>query len=416
MANNFSKEERVAFEDILAGMNDLLVESKAVAKFGTDGRLMERANDTIWRPVPYILNSQTRTIGTPVTPQTANQLTVPSRLNKAPNVSWNMTALELRDALQEGRLGKSAYQRIASDINTAVRETVALQGTLCVAVAAAASGYDDVALCDAIMNETGVPQGDRYLALNTRDYNGMAGDLAGRQTMQGKPTTAYERSLVGMVAGFETLKTDGFVRIGANTATRTIATNGSQVRYVPKTVDVNGNNVDNRYQTVTVSSTVGFTAGDAFTIDGIENVHQITKEPTGQPKTFRVISVTDGTTMVISPPMIGANSSPSDVELQYKNCEVVTTSATAAITPLNDKATALNPFWHYDSIELLPGRYAVPTDQGVDVMRGTTDQGIEVVMSKKFDNSTFTSLYTLDTYFGVVNTNPEMNGVLFFVP
>jgi len=416
MANNFSKEERVAFEDILAGMNDLLVESKAVKKYGTDGQLMERANDTIWRPVPYILSSQTRAIGTPVTPQVANQLTVPSRLNQAPNVSWNMTALELRDALQENRLGRSAYQRLASDINTAVRNVVSLQGTLTVAVPAAASGYDDVALCDAIMNETGVPQGDRYLALNTRDYNGMAGDLAGRQTMQGKPTNAYERSLVGMVAGFETLKTDGFVRLGANTATRTIATNGAQVRYVPQTVDGNGNNVDNRYQTVTVSSTAGFTAGDAFTIDGIENVHQITKEPTGQPKTFRVISITDGTTMVISPPMIGANSTPTDVELQYKNCEVVSTSATAAITPLNDKATALNPFWHYDSVELLPGRYAVPTDQGVDVMRGTTDQGLEVVMSKKFDNSTFTSLYTLDTYFGVVNTNPEMNGVLFFVP
>jgi len=416
MVNNFSKEERVAFEDILSGMNDMLVESKAVAKFGTDGRLMERANDTIWRPMPYILNSQTRTIGTPVTPQTANQLSVPSRLNLAPNVSWNLTALELRDQLQENRLGKSAYQRIASDINTAVRNVAALQGTLTVAVAAAASGYDDVALADAIMNETGVPQADRYLVLNTRDYNGMAGNLsqASRSFGNAKSDNAYERSLVGMVAGFETMKTDGFVRLAGNGATVTIATNGAQVQYEPSSVDVNGNNVDNRYQTVTVSTTTGVTAGDAFVIDGIENVHQITKEPTGQPKTFRVISIVNGTSMVISPPMIGANSTPSDAELQYKNCEVVSTSATAAITFLNQNAAAVNPFWHYESIELLPGRYAVPTDQGVDVMRGTTDQGIEVVMSKKFDNSTFTSLYTLDTFFGVVNTNPEMNGILIF--
>lgn len=417
MANSFSKEERVAFEDILAGMNDLMVESKAVAKFGTDGRLMERANDTIWRPQPYILNSQNRVIGTPVTAQDATQLSVPSRLNQAPNVTWNMTALELRDQLQEGRLGKSAYQRLASDINTAVRNTVALEGTLAVAVPAAPSGYDDVALCDAIMNETGVPQGDRYLVLNTRDYNGMAGDLAGRQNMVGKAVTAYERSLVGMVAGFETLKSDGAVRLGANTASRTINTTGAQVKFVPSATDVNGNNVDNRYQTITVSSSVGFTAGDAFTIDGIENVHAITKQPTGEPKTFRVISVpAGGTTLVISPPIIGATGVTTDAEEQYKNCEVVTTSATAAITPLNDKATSLNPFWHYDSIELLPGRYAVPADQGPAVLRGTTDQGIEVVMSKKFDNATFTSLYTLDTFFGVVNTNPEMNGVLFFVP
>ena len=45
-------------------------------------------------------------------------------------------------------------------------------------------------------------------------------------------------------------------------------------------------------------------------------------------------------------------------------------------------------------------------------MRGSTDQGLEVVMAKKFDNSTFKTLYTLDILYGVVNTNPEMNGVL----
>ncbi len=414
MANAFSKEERVAFEDILAGFNDAMVESKTVAKFGTDGRLMERANDTIWRPMPYILTSQTRTIGSAVTPQAVTQLSVPSRLNQAPNVSWNMTALELRDALQENRLGTAAYQRLASDINTAVRNTAALQGTLVVAITGAAGDYDDVAQAESLMNEQGVPMGDRALFLNTRDYNGLAGNLASRQTMQGKPTDAYERSYVGMVAGFDTFKTDGVYRLAATTATVTIATNGAQVRYVPDNVDANGNNVDNRYQTVTVSTTTGVAVGSAFTIAGIEAVHHITKQSTGQLKTFRVISVDSGTTMTISPPIIGANSSPTNAELQYKNVNVASTSGTAAITWLNNTATGLNPFWHRESIELLPGRYAVPTDQGVAVMKGTTDQGLEVVMSKKFDNSTFTSLYTLDTFFGTVNTNPEMNGCILF--
>ncbi|MGK3946966.1 P22 phage major capsid protein family protein, partial [Streptomyces caeruleatus] len=77
---------------------------------------------------------------------------------------------------------------------------------------------------------------------------------------------------------------------------------------VPRTLDTNGNNVDNRTQQVTVSATTGVTAGSMFTITGIESVHQITKIATGQLKTFRVISVDSGTTMTISPPMIGANS------------------------------------------------------------------------------------------------------------
>lgn len=416
MANNFSKEERVAFEDILEGFNDALVISRNVAKFGTDGQLMERANDTIWRPMPYIMTSQTRTVGSAVTAQTATQLSVPSRLGYKKSVAWNMDALELRDALQEGRLGTAAYQRLASDVNTAVRDVVSLQGTLVVDIATAAGDYDDIALAESIMNEQGVPEGDRYLALTTRDYNGIAGNLAAATRSFGnqKSDKAFERSYVGMVAGFDTYKIDGGKRLGANSASITIATNGAQVRYVPDNVDANGNNVDNRYQTVTVSSTTGVTAGDAFTIAGINAVHQITKESTGQLKTFRVISVDSGTTMTISPPIIGANSSPTDAEKAYKNVEVVSTSATAAITFLNTAATACNPFWHYSSIELLPGRYAVPAGQGVDIMRGTTDQGMEVVMSKKFDNSTFTSLYTLDILFGVVNTNPQMNGVILF--
>lgn len=416
MPNNFSREERVAFESILEGFNDALVISRNVAKFGTDGSLMERANDTIWRPMPYILNSQDRTVGSAVTAQTATQLSVPSRLSYKKNATWNMNALELRDALQEGRLGQAAYQRLASDVNTAVRDVASLQGTLVVPVTGAAGDYDDIALAESMMNEQGVMEGDRYLALTTRDYNGLAGNLAGRQTMTGKPTSAYERSYVGMVAGFETYKIDAGKRIAAAAGggSITIATNGAQVRYVPDNVDANGNNVDNRYQTVTVSSTTNVAAGDCFTIAGIEAVHQITKESTGQLKTFRVISVASGTTMVISPPIIGANSSPTDAELAYKNVNVASTSATAAINWLNDNAAGANPFWHKNSIELLPGRYAVPDGQGVDIMRGTTDQGLEVVMGKKFDNSTFTSLYTLDVLFGVVNTNPEQNGIILF--
>ena len=417
MANEFSKEERVAFEDILEGFNDALVISRNVSRYGTEGQMMERARDTIWRPMPYILSSQDRTVGSAITPQDVKQLSVPSTLGFKKSVPWNMDALELRDALQEGRLGQAAYQRLASDVNTAVRDVASLQGTITVAITGAAGDYSDIAQAESAMNELGIPEMDRYLALTTRDYNGLAGNLAERQTMTGKPTSAYERSLVGMVAGFETYKMDAGRRIAATTATVTIATNGAQVRYVPlaaQSTTAGEVNVDNRYQTVTVSTTTGVTAGAAFTIAGINSVHHITKEDTGQPKTFRVISVDSGTTMTISPPIIGANSSPTDAELAYKNVEVNSTSGTASITWLNGAATAANPFWHKDSIEILPGRYAVPANEGVNVMRGSTDQGLEVVMTKKFDNSTFTSLYTLDILFGVVNTNPEMNGVILF--
>jgi len=422
MANAFSKEERVAFEDILEGFQDLLVLSRHVSVYNTNQTEMARTNDTIWRPMPYIAQSIDSTPGNSISSsyQNMTQLSVPSTIGFSKTVPWTMTTLDLRDALQENRLGESAKQKLASDINVAIMNTAAAQGTLVVPIGAAAGDYDDVSLCDTIMNEQGVPDYDRFLGLSSRDYNGLAGNLsqASRSFGNAKSDKAYERNFVGMVAGFDTYKFDYANRIGvAAGSSITIATNGAQADFVPQatSASVGGQiNVDNRYQSVVVSSTTGIVAGDAFTIDGVEAVHHITKASTGQLKTYRVLSVTNGTTMVISPPIIGATNSPTDAELQYKNVEVATESATAAITFLNTGASAINVFWQKDSLEILPGRYAIPADAGTAVMRATTDQGVELVMQKFYDIDSMKIKYRLDTLFGVVNKQPEMSGILIF--
>jgi hypothetical protein len=416
---SFSKEERVAFEDILAGFNDGLVLSRAAKVYRTDSASMERSQDTIWRPMPYILRSQDRTMGSAITPADGTQLSVPSTLGFQKNVAWTLNAKELRDQLQEGRLGEAAYQRLSTDVNVAVMDVASNQGTLVVPINGAAGTYNDVARCDTLMNQIGVASSDRHLFLSSGSYNGMANNLAiaTRSFGNAKSDSAYERGLVGPVAGFTTSKLDYANRIAATSATVTVATNGAQVRFVPRSTStsVGGKiNVDNRYQQITVSTTTGVVAGACFTVAGIEAVHLITKRSTGNLKTFRVISIDSGTTMTISPPMIGANSSPTAAELQYKNIEVASTSATASITWLNIDAADINPFFHKDAVEILPGRYSLPDGAGVDILRGSTDQGFEVVMGKKFDNSTFTTLYTLDILFGVVMTNPEFCGVLLF--
>jgi len=420
MANSFNKEERVAFEQILEGFDDAQVLSKAVSKYSTDSTMMERANDTIWRPQPYIAQSFNGL------DQTSNftdytQLAVPATLGFSKSVPWIMNTKELRDSLQEGRLGDSAKQKLASDINVAIMNVASDQGTLVVPVSGAAGDYDDVALCDSIMNEQGVPMFDRYLALSSRDYNGMAGNLAqaSRSFGNAKSDNAYERSLVGDVAGFKTMKLDYANRIAAAAGggaitidTQAAATN----YYVPAATSTAAtsetSNVDNRYQNITVSTTASVVAGDCFTIAGVEACHHITKQGTGELKTFRVIEVVNGTTLKISAPII-SNQGSSDVEAQYQNC-IVTPNATAAIVWLNANATSINPFWQKDALEILPGRYAVPSDAGADVMRGTTSNGIEVVWQKFYDINTMNIKYRLDTLFGVVNKQPEMSGILLF--
>ena len=421
MANAFNKEERVAFENILEGFQDALVLSKNVAVYNTDQTMMERTNNVIWRPQPYIATSYN---GTDMSSNFDDftQLSVPATIGFSKSVPWVMNASELRDSLQEGRLGDAAKQKLASDINVAIMNVAANQGTLFVKRSAAASGFDDVAQCEAIMNEQGVPMYDRFLSLSTRDYNGMASDLSKASRSFGNDISdrALRKAFVGEMASFETYKFDYANRktAAAGGAGLTVDTRLSAGNYyVPKATSVAATgetaNVDNRFQTITISSTTNVAAGDAFTIAGINAVHHITKGDTGQLKTFRVISVPSATTLVVSPPLITAQGG-TDAELQYQNCVANSTASNAAIVFLNTVSNFINPFWQRDSLEILPGRYAVPSDAGAAVMRASTDQGIELVMQKQYDINTMKTKYRLDTLFGVVNKQPEMSGVIMF--
>jgi len=418
-SNAFNKEERVAFEDVLEKFNDQLVLSRNVTKYQTDQVMMERTNDTIWRPQPYIAQSHDGTDATANFDE-ATQLAVPATIGYSKHSTAILTATELRDALQENRLGQAAAQKLASDINLSVMTVAALQGTIVVKRSAAASGFDDLAEAEALFNEQGVNAFERYIALSTRDYNGMASNLAARQTMQGKPTTAYEKAFVGHLANFDTYKLDYAVRQaaaaggGALTINTLVAGANFYTPVANRTSSTGeSGNVDNRYQTVTVSSTTNVAAGDCFTVATVNAVHHITKGDTGRLKTFRVISVASATTMVISPPMITAQGG-TDAEIQYQNCVVNTPAANSAIVFLNTVAASVNPFWQKDAIEILPGRYAVPTDAGVQVMRSTVDQGLEVVMQKFYDINTMKTKYRWDVRWGVCMKQPEMAGIMLF--
>ena len=94
MANSFSKEERVAFENILEGFHDALVLSRNVGVYTTDQVMMERTNDVIWRPMPYIGTSIDAAPGVDIAADYQNftQLAVPSTIGFSKAVPFTMNA------------------------------------------------------------------------------------------------------------------------------------------------------------------------------------------------------------------------------------------------------------------------------------------------------------------------------------
>lgn len=419
MSNAFSKEERVAFEQMLEGFQDALVLSRNVSVYKTNATQMERANNIIWRPQPYIAQSFD---GTDMTGNfgDSTQLAVPSQININKVSPWVMTANDLNDALQEGRLGDAAKQKLASDINVSIMNKLAATATLVVKRTTAAAGFDDVAQCEAIMNEQGVNQEGRKLALSTRDYNGMAGNLASRTLDNSKSLTAYDRAKVGMVASFDTYKLDYANRQAAAAGT-TVTINGANQYYTPQATRTAATgeteNVDNRYQNLAITVGGGTVAvGDCFTIADVYAVHHITKQSTGQLKTFRITAIISGSggtgTVQISPPIISGGGG-TDAELQYKNVDSTPASG-AALVFLNTVAANINPFWVQDAVEIIPGGFVIPENAGAAVMKASTDQGFQMQLMKQFDINTRKIFYRLDTFYGVNNLQPEMTGIILF--
>lgn len=424
MANTFGKQITVLFDDVLEQFDDWLVMSELVDTFNFDDQDLERSSDTVWRPRPYISNSYTGI------DQSSNfgdsiELMIPSNVGTVQSANFTLSATELRDGSQYSKLMRSKVQKLSSDINVALMNTAADQGTVVADISTAAGGYDDVAIADALFNERGVDVSDRYIALSSRDYNGMAGNLAERQTMNDKPTRAYEKSYVGEVAGFETHKLDYANSLTAalgTTVTINAATIGDR-HYTPVATTAtsdgnNQNNVDNRYQTITIGVVSGTVkAGDCFTIAGVNSVHNITKGDTGQPMTFRVHEILTGAggagTISISPPIITVDDTTAAGDLQYQNCSATPANG-AALTFLNTVTASVNPFWHKGAIELNPSRLIVDSSSNLQHMMATTDQGMTLLMTSDGNLGTLKTRYRFDVLFGTTMLCPEMAGIMLF--
>jgi hypothetical protein len=421
MANAFSKEEKVKFDEVIEGFEEALVLSNLVAVKNTDQVQMARTNDIIWMTQPYVATSfdgRDQTINF----RQYTQLSIPMTIGFRKSVPFQMDDSEYRDEMQSGRLGEAALRRLSSDVNIAVNNLVTSQGTLFVKRPSVATGFDDISAIDTLLNSHGVPFGGRNVAFSSGDYNSMASDLQKNTRSFGDEisNSALRDAYVGRVCNIDTYKLDYAPRKaaaagGGSITINTLAAGGNI--YVPKATSVaatgESSNVDNRFQRVTVSSTTNVQPGDRFTIAGQEACNQETKLTTGALRTFAVISVDSGTTMTISPPLING-SGGTQAELSYQNVVSTATASNSAIVFLNTAAGFLNPFWKKDSIYILPGKVAVPSGAGVELMKSTTKQGFEVVMQKAVDIKTGQILTRFDIAWGVANAQPQMNGVIMF--
>lgn len=412
MANSFSQNIDIFFDEVVEGFDALNVSANNVAKFKANAGDLALGGQTFYRPMP-LLTEVVDGRDVSAAYKDLTELTVPSTLTESHlrNVPVSFIGKDLNNEHVMRNSVEAAKIMLSNKLDTLVANKIADYGTLAVINAAAIDTYDDAAEADALMLEQQATRGQRVMLLNPRMSKNLAGNLAGRGTMTGAPMDAYTRNALPPIGGFDTFRVDYGKSITGSAGTGYLV-NGASQDTSPTSTDGNGIPVDNRTQTLVVDTGTGAAAGDVFTFDGVYSVGHINKQSTGQLKTFRIITVTDSTHWVIAPAIIPADGADAS-QKAYANVNT-TPADNAAITILNTVTKPASVFFEKDAVEIVHADFNTDpfSASGKSVRKATTDSGIQIIMLSDSNVDTLTAKYRMFIWANVELLNYELAGIM----
>lgn len=421
MASSFPYLIEAAFDEVVPKFEDQLVYGAIADKLDL-GSAQEQVytRDRVWLPAPMIATSydgfdQSSNFGG------LTQMWVPGQVGFHKAIPKSFSAKEKRNKMAIDMYAKAAIAKLASDVNSQVRNRVALEGSIFTKRTVAPTGSADLFLANAQMTEIGVPVDERRVAMvGVRAATGMLSNVSDRGTMGDLSMTAYKRAkLADNIGTFEVFQDDQPVRL-APAAGGTTTINGANQYWEPAatTVQADGteNNRDNRYSQLVVTSAniAGVKKGDAFTIPGVNAVHLESKNDTGQLKTFRVISVNTATNTLTVAPSIVSNGGNTVAGREYQNVSATPANG-AQITWLNTAIAELNPFFLPSAVKILPGTFEVEPEEGWQVMQAVTPKlGIRIICTWQGGIGDLSSRVRWDCDFGTMLTETQFAGAMQF--
>lgn len=379
--------------------------------------MLQNSGNVIWRPVqqhaPIIegwdLSGQEQGIIEP---------TYPALLGTPKNDFIKQRADDMRDARFWERRGEQSGLRQATELNKSIAEVVATQGSLFYR-SNATSGYNFIGEAQAIMNERQAYNSGRCFVLNDRDNLTFGADLAGRQTLQGRPEDVWATGqIAGNVAEFD-VYTGSYLPslVGGASPATTVTGNQS---FAPTAGSVNTatgvvTNVDHRIATIPVAASGSYNIGDKVTIGAIESVGLADKTATGQLMTFTIVAKPDATSISVYPKPIAADDSAlSAGEKAYANVNTTISNADVVARLNIDASAKANLFWDKSAVEVMGG--AIPAQlfsqyDGMKVVSDTMKNGQKLYMVYDGDLAQMTFRYRIFTWYGITMANPENAGV-----
>lgn len=382
---------------------------------------LQNAGNVVWRP-----RQQHRPIltGWDLAGQEQGIIeeTYPAVLGTPTNDFIKMRADDMRDLRFWERAGAEAGRQQATELNKRLAQAIATQGSLFYR-SNVTSGYDFVANAQAMMNERQLTDNGRCFMLNDRTQLKFASDLAGRQTLQGRPAETWAKGQIGgNVAEFD-LYTGSFLPNIVGGADPATTVTGNQT-FAPTAGSVNTTtgvvtNVDCRIAAIPVAASGGYNVGDKVVIKNggvaVTALGLADKTDTGQAMTFTIVGKPDATTIQVYPKPIAADDAAlSDLEKAYANINTVILNA-ATVNRLNIDASAkTNLFWDKNAVEVMGGE--IPAElfkdyDGMKVISNTMSNGQSMYIVYDGSLVDMSFRYRIFTWYGITICAPQACGV-----
>lgn len=391
-----------------------------VDSFSAPSGTLQNGNNFVWRPA-----QQHRPVlsGWDLTGQEQGIIeeTYPAVLGTPTNDLVELRADDLRDPLFWKRAGEESGRKQASILNKTVADLITNTGSLAYRTNTT-SGFNFIAQAQTIMDERQAMADQRKFIMSPRDNLKYATELAGRQTVQGRPATTWESGQLGQnIASFDVYTGSYLSTIAGGADPATTVTANQSFKPEAGSISATGvvTNVDYRTATIPVTASASYNVGDVITFANggttVKAVGLTDKTVTDQAMTFRIVAKPSGTSITVYPKPIAADDPAlSALEKAYANINTRILNA-ATVNRVNVDALARpSVFFDKSSIEVFHGD--IPANffnqfGGQKVLTSTLKSGQKMYMLYDANSTTMQLRFRIFSWYGITNRNPMANGI-----
>ena len=386
-----------------------------------DGKTMQNSDNVLWRPW-----KQHRPIltGWDLTGQEQGiiQETYPAVLGVPKNDLVSERADNLRDMQFWRQCGFDSGDQQATELNKSIASAIVTQGSMFYR-SNVTSGYDFVGEAQAIMNERQGKKTVRNFIMNDRDNLKFSKDLAGRQTVQGRPEKVWATGQVGQnIAEFDVYTASYLPNLVGGADPATTVTGNQSFKPEGGTVDPTLKsvvNVDARKATIAVAASASYNIGDKVTFANggttVKSVGLADKNTTGQAMTFTIVAKPTGTSVTVFPKPIAADDPAlTALEKSYANIDTRILNGATMNRINTDASKKANIFFDKDAVEVFGG--TIPADlfpqfDGMKVLYEKLKNGLTMYMIYDANMVNMTFRFRVFTWYEVTIKDPSRVGV-----